>query len=465
MFKQSVLVAGTRVIDKGMSLAIVLVLSRHFGEQGMGEFFYFFSLASLFTPFMDVSNGMTLLQRWHHLEPVARRVLLTQLIILKCALGVIAIQLAVAGDALNHWGNSKPLAVCAAFLAIFLDNISELLRRPAHAQGKYSLETTLPLVSRLIQLCAVLALLNRMSNGFQVIYIYAAANTVEALASIYGSAGCLPTTLHGARKRDWWEIVTNGAPFAMSSLFCMASLHFDAVILGHYSYKQVGAYSAATRIIMVMNVLNGGICHALFPKLIKAKADNDPGHTGWLIGGTLRGFIILFGGISIGGAIVGPHLMAIIYGDKFSDTGTVFRMLSPIILLSAFYSLLGQCLEILGEQAKVMRVYGISAVTNIAGNLLLIPSYGMYGSAVATIVSSVITVVLLFIMIYKNEHVVMTRCGLGRAVIFLGLLTILYIPLILLTPWIAVPLGAVIFAALLLPFRRYWLAGMGRMAE
>ena len=140
-------------------------------------------------------------------------------------------------------------------------------------------------------------------------------------------------------------------------------------------------------------------------------------------------------------------------------------MLSPIILLSAFYSLLGQCLEILGEQAKVMRVYGISAVTNIAGNLLLIPSYGMYGSAVATIVSSVITVVLLFIMIYKNEHVVMTRCGLGRAVIFLGLLTILYIPLILLTPWIAVPLGAVIFAALLLPFRRYWLAGMGRMAE
>ncbi len=463
MFKQSALVTGARVIDKGMSLAIVLVLSRHFGEQGLGEFNYFFALASLFMPLMDISSGMTLLQRWHDRDATGRRLLMTQLVILKFGMGMLALLLAFLSDAINTGGNPNAWAVCAAFMAIFFDDLSELLRRPAHAQGKYALEVSVPLISRIIQLIGVLLYLNKMTNGFQVIYIYMIANSVETAISCFGTAGCAPTTLKGAKSSDWWDILKNGAPFAMSGVFCMAALHFDAIILRRYSFADVGAYTAATRIIMVMNVLNGGVCHALFPKLIKAKADGDPGHTGWLINGTLRGFIILFGGISIGGAIVGEHLMQLLYGDKFEQTGAIFRLLSPIILLSAFYSLLGQCLEILGEQAKVMKIYGISAVVNIVGNLLLIPVYGMYGSAFATLVSSAITVALLFVMIFNNKNVIMSRCGIGRAFIFLGILTVLYIPLARLTPWAAIPLGALIFAGLMLPFRRYWLAGMGRL--
>ncbi|MEI6235281.1 MAG: polysaccharide biosynthesis C-terminal domain-containing protein [Planctomycetota bacterium] len=464
MFKQSVLVSGARVIDKAMSLAIVLVMARHFGEQGMGEFYYYFSLASLFIPLIDVSTGMTLLQRWHERDEHGRRLLMTQLVILKFALGILALALALGGDAISKWGAPNVLAVSAALLAIFFDDISELLRRPAHAQGKYALEVITPLISRVVQLVLVFVFLSRMTNGFQVIYIFAAANLVETLISIYGTAGCVPTVLAGSKRGDWWDILKNGAPFAMSGLFCMASLHFDSVMLASYSMKAVGAYGSAVRIIMVMNVLNGGVCHALFPKLIKAKAEKDRGHIGWLINGTLRGFIVLFGAISIGGIAIGPQLMATLYGDKFPDTGAIFRFLSPIILLAAFYSLLGQCLEILGEQAKVMRIYALSAAVNIVGNLLLIPQYGMFGAAAATLVSSLITVIMLFVMIYKNKDVIMTDCGLGRAAIFLAIIAVFFAPLAWLSVWIAVPLGALFFAALLLPFRSYWFAGMGRLA-
>ena len=116
MFKQSVLVSGARVIDKAMSLAIVLVMARHFGEQGMGEFYYYFSLASLFIPLIDVSTGMTLLQRWHERDEHGRRLLMTQLVILKFALRILALALALGGDAISKWGAPNVLAVSAALL-------------------------------------------------------------------------------------------------------------------------------------------------------------------------------------------------------------------------------------------------------------------------------------------------------------------------------------------------------------
>jgi O-antigen/teichoic acid export membrane protein len=461
------MVAGTRLLDKAMSFAIIVFLTRQpqFGQQGLGEFNYFFSLASLFAPMMDLGTGMILLQRWHERDALGRRRLMTQLIALKVAMGLLALAMCMGGDAINHWQHPNPFAVSAAFLAIFFDDFACLLRGPAHAEGKVLLETVLPLVSRVIQLVAVLLFIGRITSGFQVLYIYAAANGVELLASIYGAKGCPPVSLKSLRNSDWWELIKNGAPFAMSALFVMASLHFDSVLLGRYSYKDVGAYTAATRIIMVLNVLNGGICHALFPKIIKAKANNEPGHTGWLINGTLRGFTILFGSISIGGAVVAQRLMPALYGAEFTSSGPIFALLSPLILLSAIYSLLGQTLEILGQQAKVMRLYAISAILNVAGNLILIPYFGMYGSAVATLLSTLLTCILLMFAILKNEHIRMSFGGMERAVLFLAVLTLFYIPLAWMNVWVALPLGGVIFAVLMLSFRRYWLAGMGRIAE
>ena len=468
LFKQSVLVSGSRLADKLLSLVTILVLSRHFGVEGLGEFNYFFSVASLFAPIMNLSVGMILLQRWHALDEYGRRRLVTQLLALKVMTGILACAAGMAGDAFNHWNHAlnrpNPWAVSAAMGTLLLEQMASLMRRPMHARGEVWLEAVLPLLCRLGQLALLYIFLNRLSNGFQVIYIYTAISVVELAVSTMGLRGCAPVSLAGTRWVEWWEIVKNGAPFAVSSTFIMASLHFDSVILGRYSYTEVGAYTAATRIIMAVNVLNGGVCHALFPKLMKAKADHDPGHAGWLLNGTLRGFLIVFGGITIGSVAVGQQLIPALYGDKFSDSGLIFCLLSPLILLSALYSLFGQSLEIMGEQSRVMRIYALGAIVNVAGNIVLIPFYGMYGSAIATLVSTALTTAILFATLQKNEHLSMTVHGIGRALVFLLLLIVMYAPLYWLRVWVAIPVGAVIFVLLLWSARGYWLKGMGKLS-
>lgn len=468
LFKQSVLVSGSRLADKLLSLVTILVLSRHFGVEGLGEFNYFFSVANLFAPIMNLSVGMILLQRWHALDDHGRRRLVTQLLALKVMTGLLACFAGIAGDAFNHWNHPlnhpNPWAVSAAMGTLFLEQSASLMRRPMHARGEVWLEAALPVLCRVGQLALLWIYLNRMSSGFQVIYIYTAISAIELAVSTLGLRGCAPVSLAGTRWADWWDILKNGAPFAVSSAFIMASLHFDSVILGRYSYTDVGAYTAATRIIMAVNVLNGGVCHALFPKLMRAKADRDPGHAGWLLNGTLRAFLIVFGAITLGGVAVGQAMIPALYGDKFKDSGLIFCLLSPLILLSALYSLFGQTLEIMGQQSRVMRIYALGAFFNVAGNIALIPPYGMYGSAAATLVSTALTTAILFATLRKNEHVTLTLHGIGRALLFLLLLSALYAPLFWLNIWVAIPAGALIFALLLVPARAFWLKGMGKLS-
>src|SRR5205085_2877282 len=120
--------------------------------------------------------------------------------------------------------------------------------------GKYALEVVVPLLSRGAQLGALLCFLGQMTNGFQVIYIYAVANSLEAAASIFGARGYYPTGLRSLRKTRWGELIKSGIPYALSTFFVMAALNFDSVLLGRYSYEYVGSYTAGTRIIMVLNV-------------------------------------------------------------------------------------------------------------------------------------------------------------------------------------------------------------------
>src|SRR5260221_11223589 len=103
LLKQSLLVSGSRLADKLLSLILVLVLSRHFGKEGLGEFNYFFSLANLAAPIMNISVGMILLQQWYTRDDAARRLLLTQLLVVTLVSGLLPLGTAIAADHLNQW--------------------------------------------------------------------------------------------------------------------------------------------------------------------------------------------------------------------------------------------------------------------------------------------------------------------------------------------------------------------------
>ncbi len=79
ILRHSVGASASQLGEKVLSFVIIIIASRAFGSEGVGEFFYYFSLVSLFIPLMDMGFDKLLLQRWWDHQPDGRRVLLSHL--------------------------------------------------------------------------------------------------------------------------------------------------------------------------------------------------------------------------------------------------------------------------------------------------------------------------------------------------------------------------------------------------
>ncbi|MDF7823983.1 flippase [Pontiellaceae bacterium B12227] len=470
VFRHSAGLALAQFSEKILSFSIILLASRILKTEGIGEFFYYFSLVCLFIPLMDLGLEKILLQRWFKTADGDRPVLMTRLVALKLAGGLAALILALGADALVRWGHANPKAIFACFVAIFSSSMGDLLRRPRFTEQRISLDILVPILSRLLTLVGVIALLHHFVHGYQLAYLYAVANVIGMLVSLAGIQRCWPVKFSHLNRAPLNELFLAGIPFSLTSLFVMLSLYVDSVMLGHYNLEEVGAYGAAYRIILVVAGLSGGTARVLFPQIVKMANAGDQTGTGRALARVLRVHLMLFGTISIGGFFMADHLMTALYGMEFESAGRPFRILAGLILLVSFTNVIGQSLEAMGYQKKTMRITLLAALFNLGANFLLIPRIGMIGAAITTVITESIILVAQGVLLRNFPKILRQGRYLTRGLLFLipvaGVFALLpelvaqldtMLPVPTLGTWVAVASGGLAVVIIFLPFKTFWL--------
>ena len=84
----SALLSFAQLSEKLLSFVVIIIASRYLDPEGVGEFFYYFSLVSLFIPLIDLGFDKLLLQKWFTQSEVERRESFTTMIVLKVILAV-----------------------------------------------------------------------------------------------------------------------------------------------------------------------------------------------------------------------------------------------------------------------------------------------------------------------------------------------------------------------------------------
>lgn len=92
----------------------------------------------------------------------------------------------------------------------------------------------------------------------------------------------------------------------------------------------------------------------------------------------------------------GDYLLSIIFGSSYELAYLPLLILSFGHLINAAMGSVGLLLSMAGFERIVLRRTLVAMTVNIAGNLLLIPSFGMYGAAFATALSVITQNLLLF---------------------------------------------------------------------
>lgn len=162
----------------------------------------------------------------------------------------------------------------------------------------------------------------------------------------------------------------------------------DIIFLGIFvSSALVGIYSVAWSIAAFLTLFGKSIDQTLFPRISKIATRKNSQEAANLVEESIRyaGLITIPG--LVGGTLLSKRIM-LIYGSEFSEGALVLPLLISAVLINGYQ---GQFLNTLNAfdrpdlsfQANIAFI-----IANIVLNVILIPTFGIYGAAMATLTST-----------------------------------------------------------------------------
>lgn len=197
------------------------------------------------------------------------------------------------------------------------------------------------------------------------------------------------------------ELLTCSWPIGLSNGASRVNYNMDTIFLQMYHGSIVtGQYSAAYRIIGVLLTLGTFLSAALYP-MICEKATGSKETMESLLNQSARIILLLLVFPACVLSAAGNEIMAVLFGSDYESGGTAMAVLSwvpPILLISRLY---GNTLTAINRQTTFMIMIIVSALLNIALNFLLIPSFGMIGGGVATIVAETAVLIPAYVILSR----------------------------------------------------------------
>ncbi len=86
-------------------------------------------------------------------------------------------------------------------------------------------------------------------------------------------------------------------------------------------------------------------------------------------------------------AIVGPELMALVYGEEFRDSAGPLRLLLPGLVAWTCGNIASGALGGLGRPGRTSIAQGVGVVVTVVGLVLTLPRYGIDGAALTSTLS------------------------------------------------------------------------------
>lgn len=195
-------------------------------------------------------------------------------------------------------------------------------------------------------------------------------------------------TLAGDRERVR-AMLARGRRLVLFTLLGLVLYNVDLLILRYLKGDaDAGRYAAAYVLISFCANLMIAYSHTVLPAMAR-----DPEPTA-ATAATYRAALVVAWlvtmPVAVGGALVAPLLVTLLFGRAYSDSAVALQVLVLSVPVAALREVAIAALIARHEEPALLRVNIVAAVVNVALNLALIPWFGLVGAAWATVASEVV---------------------------------------------------------------------------
>ena len=198
-------------------------------------------------------------------------------------------------------------------------------------------------------------------------------------------------------KQQWVKIFNWSWPLALGGTFAFIYTNTDSLMMGFWHlFSQVGYYNAAQKIVAMAIIPANLIATSFFPALTKSYSNQEKEKMQKLFDYQNIVLLSLAIPIVVGGYILANGLIVRIYGASYQPAVLALRILILMGGISYLRASLGRPLFIYNQQRKTFWIAAWGAILNVALNTILIPRFGLYGAAWASVATFSFALVLIW---------------------------------------------------------------------
>ncbi|HMB75392.1 MAG TPA: flippase [Kiloniellaceae bacterium] len=434
-----------KVLGDLVTFVFFIVLSRAFGEEGLGHY----SLATVTGGFCLLASDFGLYQytvreisKIGHLksskykEILVTRSLTSTVVTMALLLGVFVTPvLAETRWILFLIGVSQVFfAVANGLLAFFVAHE----RMAQAAIGEFGMRALSALTGLLV-----------VWFGGSLVDVAVAIAAVNLASMIGVGTVALKTYADWARPLSWPAVVSTlraSIPFAIVPLLRQAATRLDILLVSAFlGASAVGIYNAAYRVVFITFPLFYLLSISILPSASNLY-ERSPAEFSKLVHRSLGVSVLISIPSATGICLIAPKLIGVLFGAQFQESGLVLQLLSWQVLIAPCVAILSTALISCHREKQRVTAEITGLALGFLAYCLLIPWQGLVGAAIA---SAVAQAAILAVLLWALRDIIgMPKIGsrVAIAVLGSGCFALVHYVLAPLPLYMVIPLSVAIYA-------------------
>ena len=211
---------------------------------------------------------------------------------------------------------------------------------------------------------------------------------------------------------EWKPLVEKSVLLSGGNILGNLSINLPPLVIGVIMTNiQVGVYSAASRLVVFLLMLDRTLAALLLPAASRLHAATSEKLADRL-GLALKWIIAVGLPLSVGGSLLSNKIISLVYGAQYGDAAPVFRVLIWYFFITMLHTVFTSGLLAMGQEKAYLNTMGISALIYGASVIVCTKTFGILGAAAAMVGSEAITLVLMrrqfrkFVKLYEVNNIV-----------------------------------------------------------
>lgn len=399
--KNTSLLFASSLLQKVLSLVIVIIVARALGAAGFGIYSLVFSFVFIFAVLLELGLHILAVREGAKDLSLLPR-LLGDFLLIKVFLAAFAFLLIWFFSFVLFPDPLTFRLVLIAAVSLVLDSFAGIFRSFFYAVEKMEFDLYTNFVYKALALAFTLVF---FYMGFGVTGFVAAM----ALASLFNLlSGAFFAVLKVAKpvfvfdfaRLKKWAVFS--LPFCFIGLVSAIFANIDIVMVSFFrGALETGFYSAAVRLTSSLAFAPVAFIASIFPVMSKMFARKNLAF-GFVVSKSWKYVLLFILPTAIFITIFSGEIIGLIYGEGFLPAATALTILVWFAFFNFQNIVFSTALNSAGKEKKVFKALSSATMLNIAFNLFMIPVWGFVGAAFSSLASEAFLLLVYYAIIKKN---------------------------------------------------------------